>query len=51
MLGKNIIFYFVASTVIALAAQSLGANIGIVMFASLLGPPVILLAMAVMRNR
>ena len=50
-MGKNLVFYFVAGTIIALVAQALGANIGIVLFASLLGPPLMLLALAVMRYR
>jgi hypothetical protein len=49
--GKNLGFYIVASTIIALVARALGANMGIVVVASLLGPPVILLALALMRNR
>lgn len=51
MFGKNLLFYAVASTVIALVAQALGASISVVFVASLLGPPVILLALALMRYR
>ncbi len=49
MFGKNLFFYFVASTVIAVAAQLLGASFIVVLVASFLGPPVILLTLAVMR--
>jgi hypothetical protein len=49
MFGKNLLFYLVASTIIALVAGGLGAGIGIVIFASFLGPPVILLALAILR--
>lgn|GEM_PF-4537697 len=49
MFGKNLVFYLVASTIIAVVAQALGASIGIVFFASLVGPPVILFALALMR--
>ncbi|MDO8751681.1 MAG: hypothetical protein Q7K03_11175 [Dehalococcoidia bacterium] len=48
-MGKNLLFYTVASTVIALVAQVLGASMGVVLMASLLGPPVILLALAIVR--
>ena len=48
MFGKNLLFYIIASTVIAVIAQLLGANIGVVLFASFLGPPVILLTLAVL---
>ncbi|MBI2172234.1 MAG: hypothetical protein HYU30_09520 [Chloroflexi bacterium] len=49
MFGKKVVFYGVASTVIALAAQALGANIGVVFFAGLIGPPLILLGIAIVR--
>ena len=47
---KNLLFYTVASTIIAITAQAMGANLGIALVASLLGPPLILLALAVMRR-
>ena len=43
MFGKNLLFYFVAGTIMSVVAQVLGANIGIVLSAGFLGPPVILL--------
>ena len=49
MFGKNLLFYFVASTIIALVAEALGASIAIVPGVSLLGPPTILLVLAVIR--
>lgn len=49
MFGKNLVFYAVSSTIIALVAQALGASMGIVLFASLIGPPVMLLALAIVR--
>ena len=48
-MGKNLLFYFVSSTIIAAIAQALGADFGMVMFTSLVGPPVILLALAIIR--
>ena len=48
-MGKNLLFYTVASAIISVVAQALGANIGVVLMASLLGPPVILLALAIVR--
>ena len=50
-MGKNLLFYFVAGTVIAGIAQVLGADLAIVLFASFLGPPILLLALAIMRYR
>jgi hypothetical protein len=49
MFGKKVVFYAVASTVIALVAQALGASIGVVFFAALIGPPLILLGIAIVR--
>ena len=49
MFGKRLVFYSVAGTIIALVAQALGADIAVVLFASLLGPAMILLALALMR--
>lgn len=49
MLGKNFLFYTVASTIIAVVAQALGADIVVVLVASLIGPPVVLMALAFLR--
>ena len=46
---KNLLFYMVASAVIALIAQLVGASLGVVLFASLVGPPVLLLIVGIMR--
>ena len=51
MFGKRALFYIVASTVIAIAAQAFGASMPVVLFASLLGPIVILFVLAVIRYR
>ena len=49
MLTKNIVFYAVAATVIALIAQVAGASLTVILFSSLLGPPVILLIIRIIR--
>ena len=49
MLGKNMLYYLVASTVIAAVAQVLTNNTFVVLMASLVGPPMILLALAIYR--
>ena len=46
---KRLMFYTAAGTVIALAAQALGAGLGVALLSSLLGPPLILLAGALHR--
>ena len=48
-MGKNLLFYFVAGTLIAMAAQALGANFVVVLVASSIGPAVLLLAVAILR--
>ena len=48
-MGKNLLYYFVAGTLIALAAQGLGANFVVVLDASTIGPAVLLLAVAILR--
>lgn len=49
MLTKNIVFYTVAATVIGLVAQVAGASLTVVLFSSLLGPPVLLLIIRIIR--
>jgi len=44
------LFYFVSGTIMSVVAQALESNIGIVLFAGFLGPPVLLLVLAVMRH-
>ncbi len=46
---KKIIFYSVASTIIWYATQALGAGFGISVFASLMGPPALLMAFIIYR--
>jgi hypothetical protein len=48
MLGKNLVFYTVASAIVGVVAQALGANIGIVLMSSLLIPPAILLSVLIL---
>ena len=49
LVGKNLLYYFVAGTLIALVAQGLGANFVVVLAASMIGPAVLLLAVAILR--
>ena len=49
MLTKNLIFYTVAASVIGLIAQVAGASLPVILFSSLLGPPVILLVIRIIR--
>ena len=44
---KNLVFYTVAGTVIAAILQAVGANIGVVLFGGLIGPPIILLVIRI----
>ena len=46
-MGKNLRYYFVAGTVIAVVAQGLGAGFGVVLLASAIGPAVLLLGVAI----
>lgn len=48
-MGKNLLFYFVAGTIIATVAQFLGAGFVVVLIASMIGPAVLLLAVAILR--
>jgi hypothetical protein len=47
---KELLFYAVAGTVIGLIAQFAGANLTVVIFLSLLVPPIILLAIRILHN-
>ncbi|MBI2873421.1 MAG: hypothetical protein HYY00_09580 [Chloroflexi bacterium] len=51
MFGKSAIFYVVASTIIAVVAEALGAGMGTVLLASLMVPPAILAGVAFMRYK
>jgi len=46
---KDLIFYAIASSVIALIAQLAGASLPVILFTSLLIPPVILIVIRVIR--
>jgi hypothetical protein len=46
---KDLIFYSVASSIIALIAQLAGASITVILFLSLLIPPIILLIFRIIR--
>jgi len=50
-LTKNLAFYTIAGTVIALVAEAAGASFPVVLFAGLIGPPVLLLTAAIIRYR
>jgi hypothetical protein len=47
---KDLIFYTIASTVIALIAQFAGVSLGVNLLLSLLIPPIILLAIRIIRK-
>jgi hypothetical protein len=47
---KDLVFYTVASTVIALIAQLMHASLAVTIFTSLLIPPVILLIIRIIRH-
>ena len=49
MLTRNIVFYTVAGTVIAFIAQIAGASLTVILLSSLLGPPVLLLIIRIIR--
>ncbi|MCH7481540.1 MAG: hypothetical protein IIC95_04805 [Chloroflexi bacterium] len=48
-MGKNLLYYFVSGTLIAMVAQALGANFMVVLITSSIGPVVGLLVVAIMR--
>ena len=48
MMGR-LMFYMVVSTVFAIVAQLLGAGFGLVIFVSLIGPPILLLIVGIYR--
>ena len=49
MLGKNLVFYAVAGTIVAVVAQALGASIGVVLLSSLVIPPALILGVLILR--
>jgi len=48
---KNIVFYTIAGGVIGLVAQFAGASLSVTLLLSLVGPPVLLLVIAILRNK
>jgi len=46
---KDLVFYAIASSVIALIAQLAGASLPVILFTSLLIPPIILLVIRIIR--
>jgi len=46
---KDYIFYIIASSVIALIAEVVGASLPVILFASLLIPPIILIIIRIIR--
>jgi hypothetical protein len=46
---KDLVFYTIASSVIALIAQLAGASLPVILFTSLLIPPIILLVIRIIR--
>ncbi len=51
MMLKNFVFYTIAGSVLALIAQAAGASLPVVLLSSLLGPPLILLTIAILRYK
>lgn len=49
MFGKKLVFYTVAGTIIGVVATALGAGMGVTLLASLVIPPIILIALALTR--
>jgi hypothetical protein len=48
---RNFIFYAIAGSVFWYISQSLGAGLGVSMFASLILPPLLLVAFMIYKNR
>jgi len=48
-LGKDLVFYWVTASVIALVAGLVGASLTVIVFSSLLIPPVILIIIRILR--
>ena len=46
---KDLVFYTIASSVIALIAQLAGASLPVILFTSLLIPPIILIVIRIIR--
>lgn len=48
---RNILFYTIAGGIIGLVAQLAGASLSVTLLLSLVGPPVLLLIIAILRNK
>jgi len=48
---KNMVFYTIAGSVIALIAQAAGASLAVTLLSSFLGPPFLLLVIAILRYK
>ena len=48
---KNLLFYTIAGSVIALIAQAAGASLSVTLLSSLIGPPFLLLLLALLRYK
>ena len=46
---KNLLFYTIAGTIVGVVATALGASTGVALISSLLIPPVLLLAVLILR--
>ena len=46
---KNMVFYTVSGTIIGLIAQAAKASLPVILLASLLGPPLLLLVIRILR--
>ena len=49
MFAKNLLFYTVASAIVAIVAQALGASMAVVLISSAIIPPALLLAVLILR--
>ena len=49
MWGKNLLFYFITSTIVYYVAVALGASFIVAILISMIGPAAILLAVQIMR--
>ena len=49
MFLKNLVFYAVAGTIVAVVAQALGASMAIVFLSSLVIPPMLILGVLLLR--
>ena len=49
LFSKELVFYAIAGTIIAFITERAGANLPVILFSSLLIPPLILLAIRIIR--